>query len=408
MGKFKTKNFSASFHAFKFSSVLDIFLFCAILVLVTVYTVSILTAREEGRTSPPSKAMRFDMHCHTKEGSLDGKVTLEDEIARLKELGYDGMLVSDHNSFKAYRQYTRHTDRDEEDDFVLLRGVEYDTSDAGHILVIMPTDTVSPILEMRGLPVRLLIEIVHSSHGILGPAHPCGEKYLSLTNCKYYHKHPEVIDKFDFAEVFNSCVTAEANEKAAALAAEHHLPGTAGSDSHKIDCLGLAYTDFDQPIHNETELIDYIKGSPHITCGGSHYDGSTRDHLGVFYDFLLWLFYLYNRIGNERRRADRIAQLDTMLAENPTLFRRLRKLVVGGGWRDLVAYRRDRISFRSWLNRSVFSAIAEGEDPEDLSPQENDGTEEVPTQTEATSHKEASPREAETAKETPPQETAEA
>ncbi len=319
------------------------------------------------------------MHCHTKEGSLDGKVPLEDEIARLKELGYDGMLVSDHNSFKAYRQYTRRTEKDEADDFVVLRGVEYDTSDAGHILVIMPTDTVSPILEMRGLPVRLLIEIVHSSHGILGPAHPCGEKYLSLTNCKYYHKHPEVIDKFDFAEVFNSCVTAESNEKAAALAAEHHLPGTAGSDSHKIDCLGLAYTDFDRPIHNETELIDYIKDSPCITCGGSHYDGSTRDHLGVFYDFLLWLFYLYNRIGNERRRSDRVAQLDAMLAENPTLFRRLRKLVRGGGWRELVAYRRDRMSVRAWLNRSVFSGIAEG-GGEDSFLQEDDETEKTTSQ----------------------------
>ena len=42
--------------------------------------------------------MKFDMHCHTKEGSLDGKVPVEEYIALLKKKGYDGMLVSDHNS----------------------------------------------------------------------------------------------------------------------------------------------------------------------------------------------------------------------------------------------------------------------------------------------------------------------
>ena len=39
--------------------------------------------------------MKFDMHCHTKEGSLDGKVPVEEYIALLKKKGYDGMLVSD-------------------------------------------------------------------------------------------------------------------------------------------------------------------------------------------------------------------------------------------------------------------------------------------------------------------------
>ena len=42
--------------------------------------------------------MKLDMHCHTKEGSLDGKVSIEEYIVRLKELGYDGMLITDHNS----------------------------------------------------------------------------------------------------------------------------------------------------------------------------------------------------------------------------------------------------------------------------------------------------------------------
>ena len=47
--------------------------------------------------------MKFDMHCHTKEGSLDGKVPIAEFAARLQEMGFDGMLVSDHDSYNGYR-----------------------------------------------------------------------------------------------------------------------------------------------------------------------------------------------------------------------------------------------------------------------------------------------------------------
>ena len=43
--------------------------------------------------------MKFDMHCHTKEGSMDGKVMIEEYIRTLKRKGFGGMLVSDHDSY---------------------------------------------------------------------------------------------------------------------------------------------------------------------------------------------------------------------------------------------------------------------------------------------------------------------
>ena len=46
--------------------------------------------------------MKFDMHCHTKEGSMDGKVPIDDFIAELIRKGFNGMLVSDHNSYNGY------------------------------------------------------------------------------------------------------------------------------------------------------------------------------------------------------------------------------------------------------------------------------------------------------------------
>ena len=117
--------------------------------------------------------LKFDMHCHTKEGSLDGKITIRDTILMLQKKGYDGMLITDHNSYKAYRYYQKHIAGKEFTDFVVLKGIEYDTIDAGHIIIIMPNGVRLPLLELRGLPVSLLIDIVHHYGGILGPAHPC-------------------------------------------------------------------------------------------------------------------------------------------------------------------------------------------------------------------------------------------
>ena len=71
--------------------------------------------------------MKFDMHCHTKEGSMDGKVMIEEYIKKLKEKGFGGMLVSDHNSYDGYREWRDSIKGKNHTDFVVLKGVEYDT-----------------------------------------------------------------------------------------------------------------------------------------------------------------------------------------------------------------------------------------------------------------------------------------
>ena len=115
--------------------------------------------------------MKFDMHCHTKEGSIDGQVSLDRYIRILKDKGFGGMLVTDHNSYDGYRVWKEGL-KEEHPDFVVLKGIEYDTSGAGHMIVIMPEGIKPRILEVRGLPVGVLAGVVHRYGGILGPAHP--------------------------------------------------------------------------------------------------------------------------------------------------------------------------------------------------------------------------------------------
>ena len=162
--------------------------------------------------------MKIDMHCHVKEGSIDSKVGLEEYITILKKHGFQGMVITDHDTYNGYRYWKEHIKGKKHTDFVVLKGIEYDTRDAGHIIVIMPEGVKMRLLEMRGMPLAVLIDLVHRNGGVLGPAHPCGEKYMSFTNARKFYQSPEIVKRFDFAEAFNSCESVRCNAGAEKLA----------------------------------------------------------------------------------------------------------------------------------------------------------------------------------------------
>ena len=103
--------------------------------------------------------MKFDMHCHIKGGSIDSRVTLERYIELLQAHEFDGMMITDHDSYRACRYWDKIRHRPEYQDFVVIKGVEYDTRDAGHFLVIMPDGILLPVLTIRGMPLKKLIRI---------------------------------------------------------------------------------------------------------------------------------------------------------------------------------------------------------------------------------------------------------
>lgn len=254
--------------------------------------------------------MKFDMHCHTKEGSMDSKVAIEDFIEALMEKGYDGMLVTDHNSYNGYRKWKNIQKENKKfEKFVVLKGIEYDTIDAGHILVIMPENINLKILELRGLPVQFLIDIVHRNGGILGPAHPCGEKYLSITNTRKHRNQLAVMDRFDFLEGFNACEPLQSNHQAVKIAEQFQKPQFGGSDAHKLDCVGLAYTQFPEKISCESDLIACVKSKEGIVCGGSYYCKTTKEKIGKANSILVESFWVYNRLGSLMRHHARITEL---------------------------------------------------------------------------------------------------
>jgi len=65
--------------------------------------------------------MKFDMHCHVKEGSIDSKVSLDEYITILKKHGFGGMLVTDHDTYKGYRHWKYDMKGKVHNDFVVMK-----------------------------------------------------------------------------------------------------------------------------------------------------------------------------------------------------------------------------------------------------------------------------------------------
>ena len=265
--------------------------------------------------------MKLDMHCHTRQGSPDGKVDLLENIELLRRKGYDGMLITDHDSYKAYRFYQKLPEKPA--DFVVLKGIEYDTIDAGHMLIVMPAGVKLPILELRGLPVALLIEIVHHFGGIIGPAHPCGEKFLStLREKKSGNICRNIYQKFDFIEGYNACEDTDSNLRAMRIAEEFGLPCFGGSDSHKPDSVGFGYTILQEEIADETDLINYIRAGKPTRAGGVRYEHTTKAKLGRANKILVYSFWFYNKAtAFFRRKARNLELMETRLLASLDSFR---------------------------------------------------------------------------------------
>lgn len=300
---------------------------------------------------------KFDMHCHVQGGSVDAGIPLERYAGILMEKGFDGMLVTDHDSFKGYDDFVkrfggnvmrfevRHDpseipgkagidaydgkdgigSSDGEDgidasdgkagaqtyekEFVILRGVEYDTINAGHFIVIMPDGVEPMFLTIRGMNVNMLINAVHQLGGILGPAHPYGARSSSAMFCFKMRHDPSIVSKCDFLEGFNTCEPYKANERARVLARKYNIQCTGGSDSHRERHVGSAFTVFDRPIRCNNDLIACIKEHGIETFGGRERDFKFF-HVFRNAPFMTYPFKIYNagisilRAHTRRRLVD--------------------------------------------------------------------------------------------------------
>lgn len=259
--------------------------------------------------------MKLDMHCHTREGSIDAKVDIQTYIETLMKKGFDGMLITDHNSYRGYEHWKKISELScPLSPFVVLKGIEYDTCNGGHIIAVLPENTHEKLLEVRGMTVEQLEKVVHSLGGILGPAHPYDTGYYAFMNTRAGKKHPDLLACFDFIETYNSCAKPLANFRAKRLAVELHLPETAGSDTHRPEVIGSAYTEFPVYIRNNDDLISAIKGGSRPVVKEQFFRNMHRDRNFVIEKLGIGGYWIYNRTAalkamRKRRRALRLLSI---------------------------------------------------------------------------------------------------
>ncbi|MFB0521988.1 MAG: PHP domain-containing protein [Desulfatiglandales bacterium] len=192
--------------------------------------------------------MIIDLHCHTKY-SYDCYLEPMDLIKRARELGLDGVCITEHYSYALSRAVTN---IDQVDGFLILRGLEISTK-RGHLLAYgVKDDSWNTWSRDNYLDTWEVIRNVHLKEGICVPAHPF-RGWDSLEDAIF------TIDGLDALETHNGSNSLDENEKAIHAASSLKLPSIGGSDCHSIEHIGRALTEFFNPIQTIDDMVGEIK-----------------------------------------------------------------------------------------------------------------------------------------------------
>ncbi len=194
--------------------------------------------------------MLVDMHVHTAPCSPCSFIDPEMMLEWAERMGLDALCVTEHDEICGAQQAW---ELGRKRGFRVFRGVEVYT-EMGDMLVF------GWLKDAPGwkVPYRELLEEVHSSGGIVIPAHPFRgqgglEEMLGGEGMR------ELLSTCDALEVINGGTSPDHNRVAAEAARRFGLPGVGGSDAHHLAQLGRALTEFEREIESEEDLMREIR-----------------------------------------------------------------------------------------------------------------------------------------------------
>ncbi len=183
--------------------------------------------------------MIIDLHVHTYAGSSCSVLPPDVLIKRARELGLDGVCITEHNNFIAKRFTGRY------DDLMVFSGVEI-RSIEGDILVY----------GLDEIPFGSAQEIIDSSKeqgAAVFIAHPFrNPSFISVGDAIYG------LEGFDGIEILNGNCTKEENLEARNAMKSLGCLGIGGSDAHAVGSVGKYVTEFDGIIESEDELVECL------------------------------------------------------------------------------------------------------------------------------------------------------
>jgi len=197
--------------------------------------------------------MRIDLHIHTSPLSACSYLDPHELVQEARRLNLDGICLTEHQVL---------WDPAEVDELALetgikiFRGNEF-TTNQGDVLVFGFYEDIKELMIIQELR-----EAVQKAGGYMIAAHPFrGFKTFGIGQLQMTVEQAgkrKVFEFVDAVEIGNGKLSQDENDMARKVAEKLSLPGTGGSDAHRIDELGTWLTVFENDLENEQELLEAL------------------------------------------------------------------------------------------------------------------------------------------------------
>ena len=194
--------------------------------------------------------MRIDLHIHTSPRSACSYIDPLELIKEAQRLNLDGICLTEHQVLWDSGDVAELA---REDGIKIFRGNEF-TTNQGDILVFGLYKDIKELLMIQELR-----EEVKAAGGFMIVAHPFrGFKTFGIGQLQMTVEHAckrKVLEFVDAIEVGNGKLSPDENDMARKVSEKLDLPGTGGSDAHRVDEVGKWLTVFEKDIQDENQLV---------------------------------------------------------------------------------------------------------------------------------------------------------
>lgn len=214
----------------------------------------------------------WETHLHTAETSRCAENTAKEMMRACKRAGYHGVVVTDH-FLNGYTVAPRNAPWQRRVDgmlkgykaakavgdaigLVVLLGCEFAYQGGDFLTYGVDEAFYRDQPDLADLSIDAYVQRVHAAGGLISQAHPYREAvYMPADVAKRW-------DIVDAVEVYNgSHATANRiwDDRALAMAREHSLLMTAGSDAHRISDVGTAAIAFDEAFDTDEAFLAALR-----------------------------------------------------------------------------------------------------------------------------------------------------
>lgn len=213
---------------------------------------------------------KYDTHVHTAEASGCATASGAEQARRYKELGYDGIIITDHffNGNSAIHHYYDWYDRvrqfckgyenaKAEGDKIGLKvffGLEYSYFGADLLTYGVDKDWLYQNDNIMDVSVYEYIKRVHDAGGIIVHAHP----FREADYIKEIKLMPKWVDGVEIYNTGNHYIDEKFNERAKWYAEQYDLPITAGTDNHHLTSERISGISTEQPLESIEDYMDAV------------------------------------------------------------------------------------------------------------------------------------------------------